>query len=68
MENRRESLLREDSALTHSNTHIHHFSITLVLFHVAIKKAINFLNSIIVWLSWMKQRYDYEYEYDSLMK
>ena len=48
MENRRESRLREDSALTHSNTHIHHFSIALVLFHVVIKKAVNFLNSIIV--------------------
>ena len=36
MENRRESRLREDSALTDSNAHIHHFSTTLVLLHVVI--------------------------------
>ena len=48
MENRRESRLREDSALTDSNAHIHHFSTTLVLLHVVIEKAVNFLNSIIV--------------------
>ena len=30
-ENQRESRLREDLALSHSNTHIHHFPITFVL-------------------------------------
>ena len=30
-ENQRESRLREDLALIHSNTHIHHFPITFVL-------------------------------------
>jgi len=30
-ENQRESRLSKDLALTHSNTHIHHFSITFVL-------------------------------------
>ena len=68
-ENQRESRLREDLALSLSNTHIHHFPITFVLNSCfVIEKAVIFLKSIIVWPPCMKQRYDYEYEYDSLMK
>ena len=60
-ENQRESRLSKDLALTNSITDIHHFPITFVLNWCCYLKAVNFLNSIIVWLSCMKQPYDYEY-------
>ena len=53
MENRRESRLREDSALTDSNAHIHHFPPHLFYFMLLFKKLLIFLIvSLFDFLEW----------------